>query len=131
MAIHQLVATSGARRRLRRDIAALVGRMREYLAVESGVHGFGYLRVVVPLGSTEVALHAPAREPTDPSPRRDEGEQRQLRDRFGAELRRVLELAQTLGVTDDEATSAIYTGLASTLTLPRVTASLEALARGI
>jgi hypothetical protein len=131
MAVHQLLATSGARRRLRRDIAALVGRMREHLATGQQVHGFGNLAVVVTFERSQVRANSPGREPTGPSPRRDQRGHRQLTDRFGAELQRVLELAQTLGVTDAEATSAINAGLASTLTLPRVAASLEALARRI
>jgi hypothetical protein len=105
--------------------------MREYVATVQRVDGFGKLAVVVTLERSQIAKNSPAPQPTDPSPRRDQPEHRQLTDRFGAELQRVLELAQTLGVTDDETNSTINAGLASTVTLPGVAASLEALGRRI
>jgi transposase len=131
IAIHQLSATTGARRRLRRDIAALVGRIREHLAAASAVDHSDLLLVGVTHDRVEPVENSPAEEPATRAPGHDEREHRQLTDRFGPELQRVLALTQMLGITDAEANSAIKAGLESTLTLHGVAASLETLARRI
>jgi hypothetical protein len=125
-----ILSADGARRRLRRDIAALIARMREYLAAAAEVDRSGLIPVVLP-DRVKAAENPPTREPATGTARQGEGEHQQLTNRFGREVQRVLALAQTLGVTDAEATSAIKAGLASTLTLHGAAASLEALARRI
>jgi hypothetical protein len=125
-----ILSTDGARRRLRRDIAALIGRMREYLATASEVDCSGFIPVATP-DRVKPAENSPTREPATETPRHSEREHRQLTNRFGPEVQRVLALAQTLGVTDAAETSAIKAGLASTLTLHGAAAGLEALARRI
>jgi hypothetical protein len=131
MAVYQLQLADGARRRLRRDIAALVARMREHLAGAPRIDRCEFPALVVTHDTIMPRRHSAIPKPTTRPPRHDERERRQLTDRFGAELQRVLRYAETLGAIDDDASSAINAGLCSARTLHDVAVSLEALARRI
>src|SRR4051812_2262576 len=81
----------GARRRLRRDIAALVARMREHVAMAPHINCLG--RVSQPGDRITAFERSRTLEPTTGAVTRDERERRLLADRFGSELHRVLHVA--------------------------------------